>query len=217
MSLDPETERQIAELATDTRPLLVLDVDDVLLQFIRPFPRFLAAQGLELKLESFRLFGNIVEQASGNAVEKERVAELIDGFFLAQAEWQELMDGAADALSRLSPAAEVVLLTAMPHRHRATRRAHLDALGLDYPLLTTEMAKGPAVGLLRGDTDRPVAFVDDLPRNLVSVREVVADAHLFHLTAHEELRDLLPPVPDGMHVVESWAEAEPLIARALGL
>ena len=47
---------------------------------------------------------------------------------------------------------EIVLLTAMPHKHRATRRAHLDALGLTYPLLTTEMAKGPALARLRGTT-----------------------------------------------------------------
>ena len=34
MSDDPETVRQIAELARDTRTLLVLDVDEVLLEFV---------------------------------------------------------------------------------------------------------------------------------------------------------------------------------------
>ena len=37
MSDDPETLRQIEELAADDRPLLVLDVDDVVLEFIRQF------------------------------------------------------------------------------------------------------------------------------------------------------------------------------------
>ena len=36
MSDDPETARQIEELSADDRPLLVLDVDDVVLEFIRP-------------------------------------------------------------------------------------------------------------------------------------------------------------------------------------
>ena len=61
MSDDPETVRQIAELAFDDRPLLVLDVDDVVLEFIRPFPRYLATLGLELRLETFRLQGNVIE------------------------------------------------------------------------------------------------------------------------------------------------------------
>ena len=37
MTIDPETLRQIEELSHDDRPLLVLDVDDVLLDFARPF------------------------------------------------------------------------------------------------------------------------------------------------------------------------------------
>ena len=71
--------------------------------------------------------------------------------FDGQADWQSVTDGAAEALARLGDHAEIVMLTAMPHKHRAVRRAHLDALGLTYPLLTTEMAKGPAVAKLRGN------------------------------------------------------------------
>ncbi|TIW87295.1 MAG: hypothetical protein E5V51_11165, partial [Mesorhizobium sp.] len=113
--------------------------------------------------------------------------------------------------------AEIILLTAMPHRHRAARRAHLDALGLAYPLLTTEMAKGPAVARLRGKTGRPVVFVDDQPHNLASVRESIADANLFHLMADNSLRAFLPPVSDDVIVVQDWHEAAPKIASALGL
>ena len=109
------------------------------------------------------------------------------------------------------------MLTAMPHRHRAVRRAHLDALGLNYPLLTTEMAKGPAVARLRGKSGRPVVFVDDQPHNLVSARESVADANLFHLMADNSLRAFLPPVPDDVIFVQDWHEAAPKIAGALGL
>jgi len=105
----------------------------------------------------------------------------------------------------------------MPHKHRAVRRAHLDALGLTYPLLTTEMAKGPAVAKLRGNKGRPVAFVDDQPHNLVSVRSSVADAHLFHLMADNSLRAFLPPVPDGIVTVENWHDAAPKIVTTLGL
>lgn len=62
-----------------------------------------------------------------------------------------------------------------------------------------------------------MAFVDDQPSNLVSVQNSVADAHLFHLMADNSLRAFLPPVPDGIVVLQDWREAAPKIATALGL
>ncbi|TIT55540.1 MAG: hypothetical protein E5W64_06270, partial [Mesorhizobium sp.] len=125
--------------------------------------------------------------------EQPEVTALLGDSFDAQADWQSITDGAAEALTGLGGRAEIILLTAMPHRHRAARRAHLDALGLAYPLLTTEMAKGPAVARLRGKTGRPVVFVDN------------------------SLRAFLPPVSDDVIVVQDWHEAAPKIASALGL
>ena len=217
MSDDPETARQIEELAADDRPLLVLDVDDVVLEFIRPFPHFLKSRGFGLTLASFRLTGNIAETESGRLIEQAEVTALLGEFFDAQADWQSITDGAADVLAGLGDRAEIILLTAMPHRHRSTRRAHLDALGLNYPLLTTEMAKGPALAKLRGAKGRRIAFVDDQPHNLLSARGSVADAHLFHLMADNSLRAFLPPVPDDIVVVQDWHESAPKIAGALGL
>ena len=217
MSDDPETLRQIAELASDDRPLLVLDVDDVVLEFVRPFPRYLSARGFELRFESFRLHGNVVNTASGERAPDETVSQLIDEFFRNQHDWQTMTDGAAEALALFGDAVEIVLLTAMPHRHREARRRLLDTLGLTYPLLTTERAKGPAIRLLRGARARPVAFVDDMHRNLISVQEAVPDAHLFHLMADNSLRALLPPTPQGVHHVKDWPDAAPKIASALGI
>ncbi|TPI35738.1 hypothetical protein FJW07_23150 [Mesorhizobium sp. B3-1-9] len=217
MSDDPETARQIEELAADDRPLLVLDVDDVVLEFIRPFPHYLKSRGFGLTLASFRLTGNIAETATGRLIEQPEVTALLGEFFDAQADWQSIADGAADALAMLGRSAEIVMLTAMPHKHRDVRRAHLDALGLNYPLLTTEMAKGPAIAKLRGVKGRPVAFVDDQPSNLISARNSVADAHLFHLMADNALRAFLPPTPQDIISVEDWREAAPKIASALGL
>ncbi len=217
MSDDPETARQIAELARDARPLLVLDVDDVVLDFIGAFPKYVATLGLDLRLDTFSLHGNVLDPQTGLPVANDRVDDMIDAFFVAQADWQTVLAGAADAMRALAGKVEIVLLTAMPHRYRAARRAHLDALGLPYPLLTTEQPKGPALRQLRGAAGRPVAFVDDQPRNLASVRQAVADAHLFHLMADNTFRHMLPSPPDGAIVVDDWAEAKPRIAAALGV
>jgi hypothetical protein len=217
MSDDPETARQIAELARDDRPLLVVDVDEVVLEFVNPFARFLDGQGLDLRTDTFALHGNVIARDSGTAVENDRVTGLMTEFFDAQAEFQTAADGAVEVLEGFSGKAEIVMLTSMPHRHRPIRRNLLDALGLPYPLLSTEAAKGPAIREMRGDRKRPVAFVDDIPRNLRSAARSVPDAALFHLMAHTGLRALLLPLPAPIVAVESWRDAAPRIASALGV
>jgi hypothetical protein len=182
VTIDPDTLRQIGLLARDDRPLLVLDVDDVLLHFVTPLARYFEHNGCSLRLDTFRLFGNVFE---------------------------------IESVASIARTAEVVLLTAMPHRHRDTRRAFLDRIGLRYPLLTTEMAKGPAIRRLRGETGRAVAFVDDMPHNLASARAAVADASLFHLIADNSLRALLPALPPDTMVAMDWQEAGAAIEHAL--
>lgn len=220
--IDPETLRQIEAMAPDARfagerPLVVLDVDDVLLHFVGPLLRYFEGNGCALRLQTFRLFGNVFDIETGAAVENDRVSALLDGFFALQTDWQTPVDGAAQAVATIAGKAEVVLLTAMPHHHRDTRRAFLDRIGLPYPLLTTRMAKGPAIRHLRGQSGRAVAFVDDMPHNLASARSAVAEASLFHLIADNSLRPLLPELPPDTAVAMDWREAGDGIAAALKL
>lgn len=218
MSVDPQTLIQIEAMARDDeRPLLVLDVDDVLLHFVGPLMRYLESRGARLQLSTFRLFGNVFDIETGTAIDNEDVSALLDGFFDVQADWQTPVDGALKTVTEIAGRAEVVLLTAMPHRHRDTRRVLLDRIGLPYPLLTTELPKGPAIRRLRGKTGRAVAFVDDTPHNLVSARREVADSHLFHLIADNSLRAIAPTPPPDVTIVMDWAEAGERIAAVLDI
>ena len=83
--------------------------------------------------------------------------------------------------------------------------------------MTTERAKGPAVSLLAGARTAPVAFVDDIPYNHISVAKHFPRASLFHLMANKSLRPLLPPLPHGVREVADWAEAEVALQEALDL
>jgi len=216
VSDDPETRRQIAALAADDRPLLVVDVDEVVLEFVNPFMGFLADRDLALLTGTFRLHGNVVHKGSGAEVAGDEVSRLMTEFFEAQENWQRLVQGADSALADIAAEAHVVLLSAMPHAHRAPRLRLLERFGLLYPLISTEAAKGPALAAMRRG-GRPVAFVDDIPHNLLSVAEHVPDAALFHLMAHEGFRQLARPVPAPIRAVDGWDDAAPLIAEALGL
>ena len=151
MSLDPETLRQIEALKHDPRPLLVVDVDEVVLEFVTPFSNYLGSQDLQLGAGAYALHGNVFSKGEKReTVADDKVSALISDFWGVQADWQQLATGACEALEDLSKEAEVVLLTAMPHAYREKREKHLASLGLSYPLLTTESAKGPAVHMLRG-------------------------------------------------------------------
>ena len=77
------------------------------------------------------------------------------------------------------------------------------------------MAKGPAIRHLRGESGRAVAFVDDMPHNLVSARQEVTDSPLFHLIADNSLRKLVPAPPQDATIVMDWNEAGERIAAVL--
>lgn len=195
-------------IALSDRPLLVCDVDEVVLEFLTPFQRFLAAEDYEFLPRSFRLDGNIVSGPDRVEAAREEIRALIDGFFAVQTTWQTPIDIAAETLGRLGEMADVVFLTAMPPRHFDLRRRLLDAHGLPYPLIASEAPKGPIVAALHGARPHPVAFVDDIHRNLHSVREHVPACLLVNLMADHALKAFAPDPGDGVVVAADWHEAE---------
>lgn len=106
-------EFDISHIRLGERPLIVCDVDDVVLQFIGPFQLFLQSQGCAFLPRSFRLHGNIVSQADGVEIEDQEVSRLIEEFFEAQELWQTPLDRVVETLDRLSEEADILFLTAM--------------------------------------------------------------------------------------------------------
>ncbi|MCA1439137.1 hypothetical protein I6F07_02655 [Ensifer sp. IC4062] len=197
------------------RPLIVSDVDEVVLEFLTPFKLFLESRQLRLLPSSFRLTGNIVDLQSGEAASEATVKALLDAFYDAQERWQTPAALVVKTLAELSAEADIVFLTAMPPRHAARRRALLDALGLPYPLLASEEPKGPLVKYLHGARELPAVFIDDILRNLHSVRDHAPSCLLINLMANAEFRALAPAPDVGIHVAADWAEAARLIRSHL--
>lgn len=193
------------------RPLAVFDVDDVVLQFIAPFEAYLASLGLRLLPRSFRLHGNIVAAATGEPLGETGVTEAILRFFETQEEWQTPFAEAAGVLTALSKNADIVFLTAMPPRYTAQRRRLLDSFGLSYPLIATESPKGPVVERLHGSRPLPLAFVDDMVRNLQSVAEHAPQSLLLHMVPVSDIHRHAPRTPEGLAQACGWQEAAHLI------
>ncbi|MEQ8479831.1 MAG: hypothetical protein RIC18_04165 [Hoeflea sp.] len=205
----PDAEHDSLKL--QERPLVVCDIDEVVLEFVAPFQGFLKANGHELRPRSFRLTGNIVNIEDGRETEAEDVGRLIEAFFGEQSNWQTPVEAAAESLANLSADADIVFLTAMPPRHRIMRRELLSRHGFDYPMIATESPKGPAVRALHGNRAHPVVFVDDIFVNLHSVREHMPQTLLINLMANPTFRALAPHPGDGVSVATDWRHAESLI------
>lgn len=214
MRLIPDAEHD--DLVLSDRPLIVCDIDEVVLEFISPFQAFLVDNGHELRPISFRLNGNVFSLDDGAEALDDKVAMLLEAFFTSQDAWQTPVNSAADSLARLADEADIVFLTAMPPRHRAVRRRLLSRHGFDYPMIATEAAKGPAVLALHGSRAHPVVFVDDIFTNLHSVRKHVPESLLINLMANEAFRALAPHPGDGVGIATDWPHAEALIKAHFG-
>ncbi|MEA3535217.1 hypothetical protein U8330_10790 [Rhizobium sp. CC-YZS058] len=197
------------------RPLIVCDIDEVVLEFLTPFQGFLKAGGCTLLPRSFRLHGNIIRQADGEPISEAEVSALIEAFFAAQLDWQGPAAAVCETLESLSAEADIVFLTAMPPRHAALRRALLDRHALSFPLLATEEPKGPVVRRLHDGRSQKLVFIDDILRNLHSVRDHAPDCLLIHLIANAEFRAMMPtPGPD-IAAAADWPHAAALIRAHL--
>ena len=217
--MDAATTGQIAELmgggfGRTARPLLVCDVDEVVLHLVAPFEQVLGERGYELRTRSFKLTGNIFHVESRREATQADVWAALTQLFEEQERRQELVEGAVEALSDLARDLDIVFLTNMPHDFREIRRRHLAALGLDHPLLTNTGTK--ATGIAELKRGRPaVGFVDDTPVNLAQVAEAHDDVDLFHLMADATFRAMVGPI-DGVHVsTGDWAEAAVHMRRVL--
>lgn len=205
----------IESLAKNHDALLVLDVDEVVLEFIEPFGQLLEEHGARLHPESFKLTGNVRSISTGAALSGSQLDRVTEILYETQAARQTLVAGVEASLDRLSSRADILFLTAMTPSYYPHRRALLDSKGLHYPMIATERSKGAIVAELSERWPGPLVFADDLPLNLAGVRKSAPAVHLLHLMANTVFRPHLPPLPAGAHAAAEWGEAERIIEGIL--
>ena len=188
------------------RPLLILDCDEVLLQFANPFAAWLRAERqVEFRFDSHGLVGNLYRLDDGAPLPKKRCFALLDCFFAEGQHWQQPVDQAPEVLAGLSPHFDAVVLTNIPARFLEARRRHLHSFGLTFPLYANDGPKGRMVREL--SLGRPAIFLDDFPVHMESVARLAPDVHRLHMVAEPRIRRLVPVAADAHARVEGWAEA----------
>lgn len=198
-------------ISLTTRPLVVCDIDEVVLEFLTPFDLFLRSRGLKLLPRSFRLHGNIVSIETGMEAERADVDILQEEFFADQKSWQVPVRNVIPSLHMLSETADVIFLTAMPPRHHDIRRGLLDSHSLTFPMISTEEPKGKVLKDLHRDRDVPVVFIDDIAYNLNSVYDHLPGVGLIHLMANDDFRALAPEPGDHVSKANDWDHAVQLV------
>ena len=213
--LDSETARQIADLRLSDRPLIVCDVDEVVLVFVAAFERYLIAQGYRLDAVSYGLTGNIRRQSDGVAAMQSEVGRLLFGFFAEETANQRPVPGAVEALNGLAARADIVMLTNLPMSYRDVRAKTLSRHGLDFPVVANSGPKGPAFTEIACGAGAPVFFLDDSPNNLTSVIASPVEAHIIHFIADRRFFDIGDDIA-GTHLKSnSWDETRQFIETTI--
>jgi hypothetical protein len=198
------------------RPLIVVDADEVLLQFLAGLEGFLPAIGLFLDLKSYQLTGNIRRGDTGEALDQSEVTDLLKTFHATAGLDLEPVAGAAEALAKLAQHAQIVVLTNIPPELAERRRANLKSHGIDYPVVANSGLKGPAFASMAKTAGAPAVFVDDIPHHHASVAEAMPGAHQVHLVADPRLFRMATASLHASLFTSDWREAHVHILEALG-
>jgi hypothetical protein len=195
------------------RPLVICDVDEVVVHFTRDFEVYLTQQGMWLETAAFALNGMIMSKETGRPILNHEVPPLLDRFFIDRTLHLEPIDGAIEALLDIAEHAEVVMLTNLPHASADHRRQNLKQHGLSFPVVTNSGPKGPAVNLLAAKSEHTIVFVDDSPSFIASVRHHAPQVHLVHFLHDARFSRHVQPFDFVSLRTDKWAEAGPHILQ----
>ncbi len=196
------------------RPLVLIDVDEVLGLFMKGFGDFLAGHGLEMRIDRFALFQNIYRPGETEHLDIDTGRQMFVRFFAEHCHQIEPAPGAIAALNRLAAHAEILILSNAPAEAERLRAQWLAAHGMAHPLILNTGPKGPIAAALTMQTAQPTAFVDDLIPNLDSVADHSPGTATFQHVADERLRAFAPR-SDRHPRIDDWAELADAIERAI--
>jgi hypothetical protein len=196
------------------RPLLITDCDEVLLHMVRHFGTWLDERhDIDFTVGSPDLWNSMRRRSTGESPTEAEMWQLLGGFFPAEMDRQTLVPHAADALARLSEAADVVVLTNLTDQCQQPRVDQLERFGIRHRVRCNQGGKGPPVAGLLDEYGPSVAvFVDDLAVHHQSVADHAPQVHRLHMVSEPELAPHVPPAPAAHARIDDWRQAENWIA-----
>ncbi|MEP3047572.1 MAG: hypothetical protein ABJL55_11560 [Roseibium sp.] len=212
----PEVLVQIRNLPTSTRPLIICDVDEVILHMILHLEQYLGERDLIFLNHEYRLTGNIAHRENRTPLHADQVRKHLMQFFDEESHRQTMVTGANDALRSLSEDWEIVLLTNLPgHHNKSSRETLLAGMGVPYPVLTNSGPKGGAVAALAAGRSLPVVFIDDSPTNHTSVQASLPSSTQIQFIADQRFLKSVKPDKHIDLLTGDWQETAAFIRTIL--
>ncbi len=199
------------------RPLIITDCDEVLLHMLVPFREWAdEAHDLHFDFDRLKFADALRHKESDEPVTREVVWTLLDAFFDGEMYRQKPIDGAMEALARLSDIADIVVLTNIDEAHRQGRAEQLAGHGLVAPVFCNHGPKGPPLARIVAERDPAVAlFIDDIAEHHASVADHAPGVWRLHMVGEPELSDRIPVAERAHARIDRWAQAEAWIAGRL--
>lgn len=188
------------------RPLIICDVDEVVLGFVAGLEHWLEPQGWHLTRDSFALDGNIRRRDDAVAP-PQTVRELLAAFFSECSGELSPLPGAIAALDTLGKQSDIVFLSNLPATSAPQRRRNLDHLGLRCPLVVNKGPKGPMLARLTAKVVAPVMFVDDSPEHIASAIRKTPNIDTVHMVPDAGFRRHLSTIEGVGLFTGDWGDA----------
>jgi hypothetical protein len=207
---------QIANLQLrSNRPLVICDVDEVVVHFTRDFEDFLGGLGLWLDTSISLFSSNIRTQKTRILLSPEEIEKTVVQFFAERTLDMQTIEGAVEALHNIGKSADVIMLTNLPHEAGNDRRANLAGHGLNFPVVTNSGPKGPAIRKIASQVSAPVVFIDDSPGFITSAFHHAPDVHLIHFLHDERYARLVAPLDFVSLRTDTWQEMHPHVLKLI--
>ena len=203
--MTPNTKKQISGLNLDpTLPLMIFDADEVLVHFAEPFAIYLKKHNHRLHLTGYRL-DNAIKNAQTDAVaDPDTAKDLVWGFIKEETKNQPPAKGAPQALKKLRELAQIIILSNVPYTVHDDRVTNLKNIGMDYPLISNEGMKGPAVKEILKNHKAESFFIDDNPYQVESVYNDNQDTVCVHFSVCDLVKPYMPKAVGASIEPSSW-------------
>ena len=214
--MNEPAQKQIEKLTVfSDQPLVLIDADEVLVHFAKPFIHYLRQRGWCLELNGYTLQDAIFNLKSKRLADPLEAQNLVIGFIKAETHRQPATEGAIDAVHTISNYAQIIIISNVPSYAHEARLQNLKKLSLPYPFISNSGPKGPALKQICEKLEKPAVFIDDNPSQIESAKHFVPDLYRFHFSGCELVRSNLPITPASTHNPTSWAQIKDLCHKIL--
>ncbi len=216
--MTPNTKKQISGLNIDPAlPLMIFDADEVLVHFAEPFSNYLKKHNHRLHLTGYRLDNAIKKSETDDVADPDTAKDLVWGFINEETKNQPAAKGAPEALKKLQEYAQIIILSNVPHSVHDDRVLNLKKIGMDYPLISNEGMKGPAVKEILKNHKAESFFIDDNPYQVESVYNDNQDTVCVHFSVCDLVKPYMPKAVGASIEPTSWDDlVSKLINRLKG-